>query len=45
MSERPTVHEANELPVDELALRVLRFFDGLPEEDPWIARGVHAGNV
>ncbi len=38
MSERPSVEEANELPVDELALRILRFFAGLEEEDPWIAR-------
>lgn len=38
MSERPSVQEANELPVDELALRLLRFFARLDEEDPSIAR-------
>jgi uncharacterized protein (TIGR02391 family) len=36
--ERPSVREANELPVDELALRILHFFAGLQEENNWISR-------
>ena len=38
MTGLPTVEEATVLPVDELAFRILRFFEDLPDEDNWIAR-------
>jgi uncharacterized protein (TIGR02391 family) len=38
LSEWPTVEEANELPVDEFALRILRYFETLDVEHPAISR-------
>ena len=38
MADRPTIEEANELPVDELAIRILEYFGDLPDLDNMISR-------